>query len=120
MQNISTYREQSRIFLEQAYVELEAGDLRQASEKGWGAAALMLKAVSAERQWQHGTHRLLFTNARRLASEARNQAVQRGFHAASTLHANFYEGWMEAAWVSTYLGRVRMFVDVAEELLGGR
>ena len=120
MQNTPTYREQSRIFLEQAYVELEAGDLRQASEKGWGAAALILKAVSEERQWQHGTHRLLFTNVRRLASEARNGAVQDGFHAASSLHTNFYEGRMEAASVSEYLGLVRVFVDVVEELLEGR
>ncbi len=93
--------------------------MRQASEKGWGAAALILKAVAAERQWQHDTHRMLFANVRRLAGEARNEAVQDGFNAASTLHRNFYEGWMEAAWVRAYLGRVQAFVDAVDGLLEG-
>ena len=39
-----TYREASRQLIAQARAELEAGDLRQASEKAWGAAAQMAKA----------------------------------------------------------------------------
>ena len=40
------YRQDSRTLLAQARSELAIGDVRQASEKGWGAAALMLKAVA--------------------------------------------------------------------------
>ena len=43
------YREQSRRFLEQARSELREGDLAQASEKGWGAASQMVKAVAEAR-----------------------------------------------------------------------
>ena len=44
------YRNDSRTLLAQARAELAQGDVRQASEKGWGAAALMLKAI-AETAW---------------------------------------------------------------------
>ena len=51
MQRTTTYREQSRrgVFLAQAHEELAKGDLQQASEKGWGAASQMVKAVAQER-----------------------------------------------------------------------
>ena len=54
---IVTYREAGRHLLAQAHAELEAGDLRQASEKGWGAAAQMVKAAAADRGWSHRSHR---------------------------------------------------------------
>ena len=40
---VITYREASRQLLAQARAELDAGDLRQASEKAWGAAAQIVK-----------------------------------------------------------------------------
>ena len=49
MQRTTTYREQSRIFLSEASEELVKGDLQQASEKGWGAASQMVKAIAQER-----------------------------------------------------------------------
>ena len=42
------YRDQSRAYLEQANEELARDDLRQASEKGWGAASQIVKAVASE------------------------------------------------------------------------
>ena len=117
VQGTATYREQSRTFLEQAFVELEAGDLHQASEKGWGAAAQMLKAVAAERGWEHGTHRMLFSIVGRLASETQNEELRDLFDSAGALHANFYEGWLDADWVTSGLNRVQVFVDAAEALL---
>ncbi len=44
----------------QARAELAGGDARQASEKGWGAAAQIVKAVANSRGWQHRGHSLLF------------------------------------------------------------
>ena len=35
---------------------LAEGDLLQASEKGWGVAAQMVKAVAETRGWRHSTH----------------------------------------------------------------
>ena len=47
------YRDQSRAYLEQANEELARDDLLQASEKGWGAASQIVKAVAEERGWEH-------------------------------------------------------------------
>ena len=38
MMQVLKYQTASATFLEQAYQEIEAGDLRQASEKGWGGS----------------------------------------------------------------------------------
>ena len=40
------YSTASRSLLTQAFEELSAGDTQQASEKGWGAAAQIVKAVA--------------------------------------------------------------------------
>ena len=42
--------------LEKGRKYLAEGDLHQASEKGWGAAAHMAKAVAAARGWEYDTH----------------------------------------------------------------
>ena len=49
MQQTKTYQERSWAFLAKAREELAVGDLEQASEKGWGAAAMMVKAVAGQR-----------------------------------------------------------------------
>ena len=41
-----TYQQASQQFLAQANQELAAGDLPQASEKGWGAVAQMIKDIA--------------------------------------------------------------------------
>ena len=51
------YQQASEHFLAQARLELAGGDLAQASEKGWGAAAQMLKAIAERRGWEHNRHR---------------------------------------------------------------
>lgn len=43
------YQNASRSLLAQGFAELARGDLRQASEKGWGAAAQMLKSIAEQR-----------------------------------------------------------------------
>ena len=113
----TTYRDQSKMFLEKAFRELEEGDLLQASEKGWGAAAQMVKAVAQERGWEHDSHRRLFNVLGRLALEAGDQELRHGFNAANVLHANFYEGWLDRISVESNLHDVRLFMDKAEGFL---
>ena len=58
------YQQASRQLLAQGPDELVRGDKQQASEKGWGAAAQMFKAIAERRGWDHRGHRQI----RRVAS----------------------------------------------------
>ena len=55
-ESIEDYRLQSREFLEKSQRYLADDDLHQASEKGWGAAAWMTKAVAVAQGWQYDKH----------------------------------------------------------------
>ena len=106
----STYRSSAAALLEQARTELAAGDARQASEKGWGAAAQAVKAIADVRGWQHRNHAALFRAAGQLAAEAEDDDIHRWFLTASGLHVNFYENWLEADAVAVGLDDVDQLV----------
>ena len=55
-EEVSDYETQAREFLGMAWDFLAAGNLHQASEKGWGAAAHMTKAVAVEQGWRYINH----------------------------------------------------------------
>ena len=90
-------------FLVKARAHLADGDLLQASEKGWGAAAQMVKAVADTRGWEHKTHADLYHVVDLVAKELSDSRVQILFRSASALHQNFYEGDMREAAVATGL-----------------
>ena len=119
MQRTTTYREQSRIFLAQAWEELAAGDLAQASEKGWGAAAQMVKAIAQERGWPHQNHRQLHGIIGTLRSETGDSELVLQFGSASLLHGNFYEIEYPPEIVGDHLTQVELFVEKCEALLNG-
>ena len=100
------YQQASEHFLTQARQELAAGDLPQASEKGWGAAAQMLKAIAEQRGWEHHRHRHYHRAANRLRSEIGDSDIRRFFNSASALHENFYENDMDADLVTESLDDV--------------
>ena len=69
---------------------LAAGDLHQASEKGWGAAAWMAKAVAEAQGWQYNRHDEFFTvmrQAQDVSGDARLRNLRR---AANELHGYYY------------------------------
>ena len=86
------YRKQAWDFLEKSRMYLSGGDLHQASEKGWGAAAHMARAVAAARGWEYETHDQFFTvmdNAGHFAHHQRQ--VSRLSSVANKLHGNYYK-----------------------------
>ena len=111
-----TYRTASRHLLTQAREELAAGDTRQASEKGWGAAAQMVKSVAAQRGWAHQSHAALYFVVRRLTNETGDEDIKRLFNTAGNLHVNFYENWNNAENVASDLADVGRFLDKLEPL----
>ena len=110
------YSGDSRTLLENAHRELDDGDLRQASEKGWGAAALMIKAVAERRGWEHDRHRHFANAAGRLRSETGNREIVRFFQVAESLHVNFYEDQLRPADISESLDDVERLLDLLEPL----
>ena len=111
-----TYQATSRKLLAQGREELARGDVLQASEKGWGAAAQMLKAIAERRGWEHGKHRHLSRVASHLRSETGDRDVFRWFQVAEALHGNFYENQMEPTDVGESLDDVERFLDKLEPL----
>ncbi len=93
------------------------GDLRQASEKGWGAASQIIKAAADERGWPHRQHRNLDRAVANLIDETGDQTLGTLFNQASALHTNFYEGEWSTAMVVHALGQVDVFVTRVEALL---
>ena len=117
MTTATTYQAASRHLLAQARSELERGDARQASEKGWGAAAQMLKAISERRGWVHKSHAAFFTAIDRLANETDDDDLRRQFHAANSLHTNFYENLMDIDMVRVGLDDVERLMNLLEPLV---
>ena len=117
MQQAQTYQQRSRENLAKAYQELEAGDLTQASEKGWGAAALMVKVIAQQRGWRHRRHNWLYAAVDDLARETGDEELNRLFRLASDLHTNFYEGFYRPGQVRAGLSDVEGFVERVERLL---
>ena len=111
------YRDASRNLLAQARSELSDGDVRQASEKGWGAAAQMVKAIADQRGWRHRAHSLLFDAVDTLAAETGDDDIDRLFDVASALHVNFNEDWASAGRVARGLRDVERLLDKLEPLI---
>ena len=111
------HSETAREFLVEARAYFAEGDLLQASEKGWGAAAQPVKAVAEARGWSHRSHRDLYRAVDRLVEESSDQRIQSLFLSANALHQNFYEGWMTAAAVSAGLSDVERLTTRLQRLL---
>ena len=117
MQQTQKYREQSRQFLAQAQGELAAGDLPQASEKAWGAAAQMVKAWADQRGRPHQGHSLLWGVVAEIEEQADDPEISRLFGVASRLHENFYESNMRARPVEYGIRDMERLVEKVEALL---
>ena len=112
-----TYQAASRQLLAQSREELARGDIRQASEKGWGAAAQIVKSVAERRGWAHRSHAALYSVVSRLVHETSDDDIGRLFHVASALHVNFYEDWDNSENVMRALSDVERFLDKLEPLM---
>ena len=113
---VEYHTETAQTFLAQARAELENGDLVQASEKGWGAAAQIVKATAEQRGWRHQSHRNLFEVVERLSEETGDRTLIDLFQVASALHLNFYEGWQTQGMIDRGLGGVEALVRRIEQL----
>lgn len=113
MTTAEEYRTASPTLFDRAMVELDAGDLRQASEKLWGAAAQALKSLAERRGWEHGSLRELYRIMTRLSSEFDDPEMARfHFDAATQLRINASENWLDEEEIRVCSTDVQKLVDM--------
>ena len=88
---IADYEAQAREFLAKSRDYLAAGDLLQASEKGWGAAAHMAKAVASAQGWRYESHAGFNQVLYQAWQLSGNQRIQELRTVAGILHNNYYK-----------------------------
>jgi hypothetical protein len=101
----------SEKYLRDAEDFLAKGDYVQASEKAWGAAAQMVKAVAAREGRVLRSHRELHEYVAELSRKVGDREVVRLWLAASSLHQNFYENWLPGEAVKSAMEDVKVFVE---------
>ena len=85
------YEAISNHLLTQARIELNKGDILQASDKVWGATAHALKAVCQRMGWNHHAHNHIAAAANYIATELGREDLRRDFVYVESLHTNWYE-----------------------------
>ncbi len=119
MTTVERYQSVSAQLFEQAHVELESGDLIQASEKFWGSTAQALKAIAQDRGWEHGSHAHFYRIVQDLIEETDDRELFDLFRAANQLHGNFYEHWMNEWQIRSLAGQVGELLDRLSQIDAG-
>ena len=109
-----TYAGQSREFIALAHQELAQGDLLQASEKAWGAAAAAVKSVAELRGWQHNAHTLISAAVWRISREHHRPRIRTLFRSAGDLHQNYYEYRLGPREVALGIAQVEELLSILE------
>jgi hypothetical protein len=114
------YAEAAGDLLEEAREELGKGNVRQAAEKVWGAAALAVKAYAYWREGMRLSSRgELWEYKRKLAREVGGW-VHNSWASAVEMHVCFYEGWCAPEDVESALEPVGRLVDEIALRVRGR
>ena len=120
VEEVRGHAAQAREFLDRGRGFLAAGDLHQASEKGWGAAAHMAKAIAVAQGWQYTRHshfHRVMNLAGRLAGNARLPFLH---GRAEILHINYYElkDDLDAAQIGKDLESIAEMLAILAPLTG--
>jgi uncharacterized protein (UPF0332 family) len=101
----------SEKYMREAEAFLTKGDYTQASEKAWGAAAQMVKALAAKRGLELRSHGELHKEVIKLTRETGDDEIRLLWQSAIALHQNFYENWLPPEMVEKNVEDVKKFVN---------
>ncbi len=108
-------------YLREAEDLLARKDYVQASEKAWGAASQILKALAAREGRELRSHaelwRELWEYADELAEKLSDRELRYLWRTANALHQNSYENWMSAREVELSVRDVERFVERLRSIL---
>lgn len=104
-------------FLADAEDLLKKENYVEASEKFWGAAAEMVKAIAAKRGVTIIAHRTISEFVSKLDKERPDLGLALSFHVANNLHTNFYEDWLDPEMVKKGAEAIRTFIKNMKQFL---
>ena len=115
---VEDYRQQAYVFLDRARGYLADDDLHQASEKGWGAAAWMAKAVALTYGWQYENHAQFGVVMRNASDLTGNDRLLDLSAIAYTLHRSYYtrRRFLSGRSIGHYLESMAELLDALEPL----
>ena len=107
MTTVEFRQETSRRLIIQAEDGLRSGDLTQACEKAWDAAAHSVKSIAERRGWEHDSQAALFRAALNISRAAGDREIRALFASANSLYWNFREGWLYAEYIADSMEDVK-------------
>ncbi len=114
---IEYHVERSWHFLDLVDDELARGELEEASNKVWGAAAHAIKAVAQRRGWPHGAHSDLEDAVMRLVDdEGAPRDLYTYYTSANWFHSRFYGGPPDASLIRNGKEDIAQFIRLLERL----
>ena len=115
---VEDYRQQAHVFLSKAREYLAADDLHQASEKGWGAAAWMAKAVAVTQGWEYNQHAHFGVVCRNISDLTGDDRLLDSSAIAYDLHRGYYtrKRFLSDRTISRNLDQVAELLEALEPL----
>jgi len=98
-------------YMREAEDFLSKRDYIQASEKSWGAASQMVKALAAREGKELRSHAMLWEYMDKLAERLEDVELRHLWRTANNLHQNFYENWMPPREVELSVKDVKSFLQ---------
>jgi HEPN domain-containing protein len=95
---------------------LRKGDYVQASEKAWGAASQLVRALAARRGKEVKSHRELHEFVAKISEELEDREIARLWRSSASIHQNFYENWFTENQVAEGVEDVKKFVEKLKQL----
>ena len=116
---VADHVELARNFLERSKSYLAQGDLHQASEKGWGAASHIIKAVAAANNWQYESHDEFDSVVINTRQRYRQPSLRLYGNSAQSLHRNYYKRslLLNASIIREEIGDVEEMVNILQPFL---
>jgi len=107
----------SEKYMKEAEEFLTKKDYTQASEKAWGAAAQIVKALAAKEGKEIRSHGELHKYVAKLSIERGDKEIMTLWFSATALHQNFYENWLPEEAVRSAIDNVKNFIEKLRRLL---
>jgi hypothetical protein len=107
----------SEKYIKDAEEFLTKKDFVQASEKAWGAATQIVKALAAKEGKELINNGELHRYVAELSKEKGDKEIMKFWFSATSLHQNFYENWFPEESVRSAIEDVKNFIEKLRKFL---